>query len=76
MSADFVYLCGVMSRRVVENTKRPTEGMDTVPEVQAGWRKPNSREVGIHARGICSIHRQGFVNNIEYFDFSLCSLDY
>jgi len=68
MFADFVYLCGVMSGRLVKDTKRPTKGMDTVPKVQTGWRKPNTGEMGIRSRGICSIHRKGFVV-ILYFDF-------
>jgi len=50
-----------MSRRVVEITKGATVEVDTVPEVQGGWRKPNFGEVGILARGICDVHRKTFV---------------
>lgn len=50
-----------MSRRVVQDTKGPTEDMDTVPEVQGGWRRPSSGQVGIDARGICSFYRKAFV---------------
>ena len=50
-----------MSRRAVENTKGATNDVDTVPEVQGGWRKPNTGEMGIHTRGICGVHRKTFV---------------
>lgn len=61
-----------MSRRVVENTKGATDDVDTAPEIQGGWRKSNAGEVGIHARGICGVHRKTFVI-LHYFSkiFSL-----
>ena len=55
-----------MSRRFVGDTKEATVDVDTVPEVQGGWRKPNSGEVGIHARGICGIHRKTFVMILDF----------
>ena len=50
-----------MSRRVVENTKGATDDVDTTPEIQGGWGKSNVGELGIHARGICWVHRKTFV---------------
>ena len=55
-----------MSRRIVENTKGATDDVDTVPEIQGGRRKPNLGEVGIHARGVCDVHRKTFVT-LLYF---------
>jgi len=50
-----------MSRRVIENTEESIDDVDTVPEVQGGWRKPNAvGEVGIRARGICGVYRKTF----------------
>ena len=56
-----------MSRRVVQNTKGATVDVDTAPEVQGGWRKPIAGEVGIHARGICGVHRETCIINFRLF---------
>jgi len=56
-----------MSRRVVKYAKEPTEDVDTAPEVQGGWRISNAGEVGIHARGICGVHRKTFVIFYRFF---------
>lgn len=50
-----------MSRRVAEDTKRPIEDVDTTPEIPAGWRKPDSGELGIHERGICGVYRKTYI---------------
>ena len=60
-----------MSRRVVENTKESIGDVDTAPEVQGGRRKPNAGEVGIHARGICGVHRKTLVIILNYFTLFL-----
>ena len=57
-----------MSWCVVENTKGASDVVDTDPEVQGGWRKPNIREVGIHTRGICGVHRKTSVI-LHYFSY-------
>ena len=56
-----------MSWRIIENTKGTIDDLDTVPEVQRGWREPIAGKVGILARGICGVHRKTFVIFLYYF---------
>ena len=56
-----------MSWPVIKNPKGTADNLDTVPEVQRGWREPIAGEVGILARGICGVHRKTFVKFLYYF---------
>ena len=56
-----------MSWPVIKNPKGTADNLDTVPEVQRGWREPIVGEMGILARGICGVHRKTFVKLLYYF---------